>query len=46
MRRSLSPRTEAGQVYDDGTCVYIVLELLKGGELLDSVANIRCESRI
>ena len=30
-------------VFDDGTYVYMVMELLKGGELLDSVTAIRCE---
>lgn len=25
------------QVYDDGKCVYLVTELMKGGELLDKI---------
>lgn len=29
------------QVYDDGNCVYLVMELMRGGELLDKIIKQR-----
>uniref|UniRef100_A0A8D1RRH9 Ribosomal protein S6 kinase n=1 Tax=Sus scrofa TaxID=9823 RepID=A0A8D1RRH9_PIG len=31
-------------VYDDGKCVYLVMELMRGGELLDRILRQRCFS--
>lgn len=33
-----------GQIFDDGKSVYIVTELLKGGELLDYILQQQCLS--
>lgn len=32
------------QVYDDGKYVYLVMELMRGGELLDRILRQRCFS--
>lgn len=32
-----SPPPSLPQVYDDGTYIYMVMELMKGGELLDKI---------
>uniref|UniRef100_A0A3P8YUM8 non-specific serine/threonine protein kinase n=1 Tax=Esox lucius TaxID=8010 RepID=A0A3P8YUM8_ESOLU len=32
------------QVYDDGKCVYLVMELMRGGELLDRILHQKCFS--
>ena len=34
---SPSPPPSLPQVYDDGTYIYMVMELMKGGELLDKI---------
>lgn len=34
----------ASQVYDDGKSVYLVMELMRGGELLDRILRQRCFS--
>lgn len=39
-----SVRPSGPQVYDDGKCVYLVMELMRGGELLDRILRQRCFS--